>query len=253
MKRLRNLTKHSPDKSVYLFGRACSGFTIVELVIALFVSLMIMATVLSIYITQMRRYTAHDDLAGIQQNLRGALLLLPLEIRLAGCDPAEFHQAGITQATATRFGFSRDISGGAVNPNEADGNVLGANERIAYGFKVGVDANNDGIIDNGGSNWSGTGDLGRDIGSGMQPLAENIEAIEFNYFLSDGSTSLAPTNLNDIRQVQISLLARASTPTANYTNSRTYTTGSGTIWDPPDDNFKRRLIVTNIQLRNMGY
>lgn len=253
MKPLSLILQQKTGINGYRPGSASSGFTLVELMVALFVSLFIMAIVLTIYITQMQRYTSHDDIAGIQQNLRGALLLLPLEIRLAGCDPTGSNQAGITEATATRFRFTRDISGGLVNFNEADGDVNDANERIGYGFKVGVDTNNDGIIDHGDGNWSGTGELGRDTGGGMQPLADNIEAIEFNYFLSDGSTSLAPANLNDIRQVQISLLARAAHPTRGFTNSRSYTTGSGKTWDPPDDSYKRRLIVTNIQLRNMGY
>lgn len=249
---------HQPDlvpgRKFYHPHRASSGFTIVELVIALFVSLVIMAAVLTIYIAQMRKYTGNDDIAGIQQNLRGALLVLPLEIRLAGCDPTGSNAAGITEATSTRFGFTMDVSGNLVNDNEADGSI-DTNEEIVYGFKVGVDKEDDGIIDNGDTNWSGTGELGREVGGagGMQPLAENIQAIEFNYFLSDGSTSTEPANLNDIRQVQVSLLARASHPTTNYINTQTYTTGSGKTWEPPNDSYKRRLIITNIQLRNMGY
>lgn len=231
-----------------------SGFTLVELMIALFISSFIMVSVVLIYTTQIKNYTNHDDIAAIQQNLRGALLLLPLEIRLAGCDPTESNSARILEATATRFRFTRDISGGPASSNDADGDVGDSNEDIAYGFGVDVDTDEDGIVDNDDVNWSGVAALGRGTaGGGMQPLAENIEAIEFNYLLNDGTTTVSPANLNDIRQVQISLLARATRPSEGFVNTLTYTSGSGTVWNPPDDNFKRRLFITNIQLRNMGY
>lgn len=238
----------------YKCNRGESGFTLIELMIALFISTFIMVSVVLIYTTQTRNYSNHDDIAAIQQNLRGALLLLPLEIRLAGCDPTESNSARILEATSTRFRFTRDISGGPAGPNDADGDVGGTNEDIAYGYGVDIDTDGDGIVDNDDTNWSGVAALGRGTnGGGMQPLAENIEAIEFNFVLSDGSTSLAPANLNDIRQVQISLLARAANPSQDFVNTLTYTTGSGAVWNPPDDNFKRRLVITNIQLRNMGY
>ena len=64
-----------------------AGFTLVELMIALFISTLVMAAVVTIYTTQSRRFSEHDDLANIQQDLRGVLIKMPAEMRLAGCDP----------------------------------------------------------------------------------------------------------------------------------------------------------------------
>ncbi len=233
-----------------------AGFTLVELMIALLVSGFIMASVVSVYIAQSKSYSEQDDIANIQQDLRGALAILPMEIRLAGCDPTESNVAGILEATGSRFRFTMDVRGGATNPNSADGDVNDDSEDVAYGFGANVDTDNDGIVDNGGANWSGTGSLGRQIGGagGFQDLADNVEAMEFNYVLEDGSTSLAPANPARIRAVQVSLLARAANPASSgFLNTATYTTASGVVWDPPDDNFRRRLVVTTIQCRNMGY
>ena len=232
-----------------------AGFTLVELMIALFVSGLVMVAVVSVYTAQTRSYSQHDDVADIQQNLRGALAIMPMEIRLAGCDPEESNAPGIIEATRTRFRFTMDIRGDAANQNSGDGDVNDPGENIAFGFANGVDANNNGIVDNGGADWSSTDALRRHTGSGalnLQPIADNIEALEFNYILNNGTSTLAPGNLNDIRAVQVTILARTSNPAQNFLHTGTYTTASGAVWTPPQDAFRRRLIITTIQCRNMG-
>ena len=89
----------------------------------------------------------------------------------------------------------------------------------------------------------------------LDALADNVEAIEFNYILANGSTTLSPStsDLNEIRSVQVSLLARTSNPTPDFVHNASYTTASGAVWTPPQDNFRRRLILTTIHCRNLGY
>lgn len=249
------MIKTRNKKYIVQFKCREKGFSLVELMIAVFVSALVMAAVVSIYIAQSRGYSELDDVANIQQNLRGALIILPMEIRLAGSDPTESGVPGIMNATRTNFHFSMDLRGDIGSVNSGDGDVNDSDENIAFGFAAAVDTNNNGIIDNGGLDWSNTGSLGRQTGGagGLQPLADNIEALEFNYILNDGTTSVAPVNPSTIRAVQVSLLARAANPAQGYLNTNTYTTASGVVWDPPDDSFRRRLVVTNIQCRNMGY
>lgn len=235
-----------------LIGNEC-GFSLIELLIALFISGLVMAITVVIYISQSQNYSQLDDIANIQQDLRGALIILPIEIRQAGCDPTESNIPGIQVATKNQFWFSMDRGGNPVNNDLADGDTNDPGENVAFGLSVANDSNANGIVDNGGADWSGTGSLGRNIGGGFEELANNIEALEFNYVLNDGSTSLAPPNLNNIRAVQISILARAANPSQDYLNTHLYTSASGVVWNPPDDNFRRRLVITNIQLRNMGY
>jgi type IV pilus assembly protein PilW len=256
-----------------------TGFTLVELMIALVVSGLVMAAVVTVYVAQSRSYSERDDIANIQQDLRGALAIMPMEIRLAGFnmpeellpnseEPPEADEkkgpAVIVEATSTLFRFTIDTEGKDDEPNSADGNI-GPNEDIAYGFAPGVAGVNGVVV------IGGTASLGRHTGINalnLQPLADNVEALEFNYILDDGTATngsgiatatqanLAIATAEDrkkIRAVQVSILARAANPAQGFLNTSTYTTVSGVVWNPtPDDNFRRRLVVTNIQLRNMG-
>ena len=61
------------------------GFTLVELVIALLVSLVIMAGVSSVFISHSRQYSQQDDIAAMQQNLRGILLVMKFVDGRASC------------------------------------------------------------------------------------------------------------------------------------------------------------------------
>ena len=217
-----------------------TGFTLVELLIALVVSGLVMAAVVSVYTVQSRSYSERDDLANVQQDLRGVLTILPMEIRLAGCDPLESHVPKILTATSTNFRFTMDTKDvGSPRTNNPDRLVTG-DEDIAYNFAAGVPP--------------AAGVLGRQIDNagGFQPLAANIEAMEFNYILADGTTSLAPSDPNKIRAVQVSILARTVTRTQGFLNATPYRSASGAAWGPYNDNFRRRLVVTTIQCRNMG-
>ena len=249
-------------------ARQETGLTLVELMIALFISSLVMVAVVAIYHAQSRGYARHDDVADIQQNLRGALAILPREIRLAGCDPEDTGNPGILVATRNQLQFTLDVRGNAVNATSADGDTDDTDEDIGYTLTardnatnntVTADSDNNGIIDSGGADWTWgnniTPSLGRQTGGGggFQPLADNVEAIEFNYILADGTSTLAPSDPNDIRAVQVSLLARTTNATPEFANSTSYTTASGAVWTPPQDNYRRRLILTTINCRNLGY
>lgn len=252
-----------------------AGFTLVELLVAMAISGILISAIYSAYVFQQKSYVVQEQVAETQENLRASMIRLLSDIRQAGCDPTQTAGAGILEATATRFRFTADIGGGAVNLDEADGDTFDANENIAFGISrlalevpaggIIGDANNNGIADGGGVDWSIPGQLGRDSGDGvMQPAAELIDAVEFNYILADGTSTTAPVFLNDIRAVQISLLARGARPDpdANFFDSSTFTTASGRVWIPGDtngdgvrdvpDNFRRRFVIVTIKLRNMG-
>lgn len=224
-----------------------AGFSLVEMMVAIFISIITMTAVTVIYSTQTKSYTAHDEVAGIQQNLRGALAVVPMDIRSAGCNPREITpKPGFLAASDISLQFTRDIRGNSVNSNDGDGDVNDTDEIVTYSYAG--DTNGDGIFDGGGANWSGIASLNRN----GQPLANNIEALEFNYILDGGATTLNPPNLNAIRAVQVSILARVTEADSSFTQQNTYTSASGRNWTPPQDNFRRRFVITTIQCRNIG-
>lgn len=232
------------------------GFTLVEMMIAMVVSSLIMGAVYMAYTGQQKSYVMQEQVAEMQQNLRAATLRLYLDIRQAGCDPTEKAFAGVVVATATRLQFTSDIAGDPINANKGDGDLGDANENVTFGLAAADDVNGNGIADGGvaGADWSTSAPLGRDTGGGFQPIAENIEAVEFAYVLNDGTTTTAPADLNAIRVVQVTLLARSARPDPDgkFVDRSTYTTAAGTVWDPPDDHFRRRFLIITIKCRNLG-
>ena len=93
-------------------------------------------------------------------------------------------------------------------------------------------------------------------GGGAQPLAPNIEDLQFAYQLADDTWSNAPANPEDIRAVRINVLAR--------TRFEDHSPGqAGTIGQRPDiedhdvnnvtDGFRRRLLTSVVEVRNLGF
>jgi len=213
------------------------GFTVVELMIAIAVGGIVMGAVMTSFLSQHRSYLAQDEVVEMQQNARVAMDMLTRDIRSAGYDPNRLG-AGITVAAANNLVFTRE-------------DALPANglETIAYSlfdaFAAAAPPTNDGLVD----------DLALQVttaagtSAGRQVVAENIEQLEFRYLDEDGNVT---ATLADIRAIQISILAVASRPDQNFINTMTYTTASGAIWDPVDDNLRRRLLITTVQCRNLG-
>lgn len=260
------------------------GFTMVELMITLVITTVISGAVYAAYQVQQKSFVVQEQVAETQQNLRAAMVRLLAEIRPALCDPDPTGVAGtrILQATTTRFQFTTDIGGDPVNPNTGDGDTNDANENVTFGLADVDDGNGDGIVDGGGgaaTNWSVSAPLRRrdaltdnDFNNINPPpaIAEFIDALEFNYLVDDGTptgtftngsgtatasqTNNPIANPNDILAVQVSLLARGvrPDPDGKFVDRATYRTAAGVVWDPPDDNFRRRFVIVTIQLRNLG-
>ncbi|MGA2462885.1 MAG: hypothetical protein ABSH06_00835, partial [Thermodesulfobacteriota bacterium] len=72
------------------------------------------------------------------------------------------------------------------------------------------------------------------IGGGRQPLADNIENIQFEYFDAKGNPTVTPGN---IRMVKVTVNARTDMPDPQLKGG---------------DGYRRRQIASNIYLRNMG-
>lgn len=220
------------------------GYTLVELMLTVLISGLLSAAVYAAYVSQQRTYIAQEQVAEMQQNIRAALDTMIREIRMAGFDPTSTAGTGITTALSGQIEFTQDLN--------ADGDSNDDGEKIDFGFSAaaGNDVNRDGIPDTNGDVLSlGRQSCNAGACGGYQPIAENIQAIEFRYLDEDGA---ATATINKIRSVQISILARAGRSDPNFYNNMTYTAASGANWGPYNDNFRRRLLITNVQLRNVG-
>lgn len=233
-------------------GKSSKGFTLVELMLAIAISIFVLGAIYAAYSAQQRTYIVQEQVTAMQQNIRAALYTIVGDIRTAGYDPLSTAGAGITTASAGQISFTQDANG--------DGDTDDVGEMIDLGFSLADDAGRDGIpdIDADGDGIPDARPLGRQLGGagGYQAIAENIQAIEFRYLDSAGNATVI---INDIRAVQISILARAGEPDPNYLSTAvhdTYVAASGAIlWAPVagvTDNYRRRLLITTVQCRNIG-
>jgi type IV pilus assembly protein PilW len=218
------------------------GFTLIELLIATAIAGIVAGAIFTVFQSQQKSYLIQDQVAEMQQNIRAAMYIMVREIRMAGYDPYGDSGAGITSAAEKTFTFTLVADDDNYdNDNDTITDEIGELKTIQYDL---YDAYSDG--DN---------DIGRQVGSSSsskRAVAENIEEIEFFYTLADGSSTTAPANPDEIRSVQIAILARAEHEDSKFSNSRNYITPSGANWGPYNDGFRRRLLSTTVKCRNMG-
>ena len=225
------------------------GFTLVELIVAMAVTLVVMAAIFVTYKSQQDSYVSQEQVAEMQQNLRAAFYMMARDIWMAGYDPTGDAGGGMVVANANNINFTMDITGGendAINndgdsqtdePDEHyDGVITNPGDDITYSL---VDLDGDGDLD-----------LVRNDLSGNQILANNIDWLDFEYLDWQGNVT---ATLGEIRSIQITLVARAGRTDREFTNNRVYQNQQGTrSYTAPGDNFRRRVLSTTIRCRNMG-
>lgn len=233
------------DRSSRLFiPNNASGFSLLELIMVVALSGLISGAAYAFYNSQIKTRVTQDRVVDMQQNIRSAMLIMGDDIRMAGYDPMGVTGAAITLASADALSFSMGLDGDANGmDDDGDGTVDEADEApltesISYTL---ADMDSD-----------GDQDIFRGLNGGAGVMiAENVEAWEFNYVLSDGSFESAPSDASDIIAVRVALLMRASRPDAEFTNRSTYA-GYTRTWGPYNDGYRRRLLRRTIRCRNRG-
>jgi type IV pilus assembly protein PilW len=228
------------------------GFTLIEVLVAIAMAGVVMAGIYSFSSSQQRSYFIQEQVAYTQQSLRAAMDLMEREIRTAGCDPKRRSVAGIHTANPSAIRITMDITGGETDKldNDGDGSVDEADE-AKFGDGDTNDVNEDVTYSLYPSN--GILKLGRKSPStaNNQPVAENIDALDFVYLDKDGNPT---TNLEEIRSVQIALVARAGRGDPRYKDTAIYRNQQGTVILPQqNDNFRRKLLTAQVYCRNLAF
>lgn len=222
-----------------------SGYSLIELLIAIAVGSVILTLVVGFLYSQQQIHVTHNAVVDMQQGARTALTLMTREIRMAGYDPTGSAGAEIEQADVDSFTFTTDSDGNGTLM--VDSTTWEPNERIRYAINT-------------------NGDLGRATGAGnLNAIAYNVDALEFVYLdengnrLDDGSGNVALANIENIRAVQISLIARSGgdAPPALFLGGVDNTIYENLQAEPiftpdNDDRFRRIILYSTAMLRNMG-
>lgn len=216
----------------YRFRNTKQGFTLVELMITLLLSIVVSAGIYYSYTNQQKIYRHQEAVVDMQQNLRGGLFMLSQELRMAGYDPNSAGGFAIVNATPTVLNFTQDLDG--------DGVPGGLNENITLTFNPPI--------------LPATGNITRNTGGGAQPFIDNVDFLELAYTLEDGTVTLNPPAgfFDEIISIQVAMLVRSPLQELNIFNNLPYTSDFGTAVPgaPFNDNFRRRMLNTTIQCRN---
>ena len=169
-----------------------SGFTLVELLIAMTIGLVILTALSSTFLMQRKIYNVQEQIVEMVQTARAAIDMMTREIRMAGYDPTGAGFAGIPY-NSSQLQIVTDLDG--------NGNTTDSNENIIYTYDA--------------ANLQ----IDRNIGGGNQPFAEDIQSFTFDYLDSAGS---ATTITADIRQIRITITARTTKADADYSANNGY-------------------------------
>jgi prepilin-type N-terminal cleavage/methylation domain-containing protein len=209
-------------KTIEVKMRESDGFTLVEFLVAMVISLIVMSSIYSVYRSQQKSYVAQEQVAVMHQNLRAGMTMITKDIRTAGYDPTRSLGTGIILADSDQLQFSRIVESGSTDV-----------ETITYLYD------------------SGTLTLRRN----NQTVADNIEALDFVYLDSSGVTT---ASLPDIRAIQVTMVARTGKGDQGYVNSDIYYNQMGDqVYPPPgspapNDNIRRNSLTREIKCRNLG-
>lgn len=183
------------------------GFTLIELLIAMAVSSIVMAMIISAFGSQQKAHVTQQQVVDMQQNIRAAMYLMESEIRMAGYDPTENAGAGIQTAGPGSINLTMDITGGETDgiDNDNDGLVDAADvaDESRYGDGDTGDSNENITYSLFDIDGDGDNDLRRADPTVVPAvpalptehfLAENIEALGFAYAYDDDNNGQLDTS-----------------------------------------------------------
>jgi len=192
------------------------------------------------FVQQQRVATQQAQVTEARQNARLSLDGMIEEIREAGFDPGGLAGAGIKEADAGHIRFTRDLNcNGSLASSTPKRNVTDTtSEDIAY------------VLNTTTQILGRRGYLDNQLSGGTQPVASNIIGLHFCYMLSTNLSgactfSPPPSDLPNIRAVQITLTARAAAPDAKYI-------------DPDPNNsaqyrhYRKATLTSLVRMRNLG-
>jgi type IV pilus assembly protein PilW len=249
------------------------GFTIIELLVAMAISLVVMAAIYSTYRSQQASYIVQDQVSIAQQNLRAAMYSITREIRTAGFNPTQIggNLFEIKEATDTAITFTADNGAGA----NANNGTLEGDETIRYflsgtdlmrqvggtaaqklaenieaiGFAYAFDATGDGVMDTSGNNiiWA-VGGLNVSLDTDNNGVIDVSDDTD-NDDIIDGTALATVPLITQIKSVRVWMLARTPQQIRSYQDANRYVVGRSVI--TPQAGFMYRLVMETVKCRNM--
>ena len=215
-----------------------SGFTLIEILVALALAAMAMAAVYTTYVSQQKSYAVQQGVAEMQGNLRAAMHLMITELRAAGLDPTRKAKAAIKSVaewdttpdpdTPASIRFTADL-----DRNESISTAEDDSEDVTY------------TLDIANKNLTRTSGDG-----GPEVVAPNIEVLDLVFLDKDNNTT---TTASDVASIQITLVARSPNKDNAYSTDFSYTNLQGTTRTIAGDGYRRTSLSSQVYCRNAAY
>jgi type IV pilus assembly protein PilW len=237
--------------------RCDKGFTLIEMMVAIAIFSIALTTIYALFSNQVKASNTNREVVAMQQNVRAALSFMERDIRMAGFDPTGSSAAGIVIANGARLQFQID---------QNQNGTIDAGETITYALDN-CDADGDGIADGTPCNLGRDNDAdGNGTADSFQPLARNIDALNFDYFDADGNNitnkGVTPwvvpaAQIAAIQSIQVSIVGRSGAAIPAFffrqRDNRNYANRSNDVILPAQaDNFRRMQATTEVDCRNLG-
>ncbi len=134
------------------------GVTLIELLVVLVISGIVIGGIYRVFISQTRAYTVQDQVAEIQQDVRGAMEILVRDIRMAGYMPRNFDSA-------------------TINNNPIQSPLSDTGITVSYEHNGATYTATYALV----AQANGTQSLTRTVGGAPETLLNNVEALTFSY------------------------------------------------------------------------
>jgi type IV pilus assembly protein PilW len=179
-----------------------AGYTLVEVVLALGLSLVTMSVLYSLYVTELNAQIVREHRLDMQQTARIVMDLVTREIMMAGYDPAGRNRDA--DESNDFHGIMVDEKGLHIKADlNGNGSLGDSNESILY------------------SHDPSTLMLRRNTGGGNQPFGEDIEAFHVNLIDRWG---IPTTNASEVSQVELMITARSPISDPKFVKNGGYRT-----------------------------
>ncbi len=182
------------------------GFTLVELLIAVTISIVLMGGVVAIFTTANTTYSGESIKAGAREDARAAFDMMVTELAMAGFDPTQstnftafsISSPAVVNPTiqASQVRIFMDLPTNPTDVTTADGTItIGSNEDLTYGL------------------------VGMNLQRNGQTIIPNVTALSFTYRDANGANLgdangavTATATAANIMEIDVSMTVQASAP-----------------------------------------
>ena len=243
-------------KNYFFIGNRQSGFTLVEIMLAITLSLILIAGVIQVYLSSKTSFQVQGQLSRLQENQRISIEFLQRDVRQAGFVPFDRAPIPLNSRIAVQDGggnasdtITVQYTSGTDCLGQTTPNGIAINEYF-------ID------VDDQGNSLNRLMCRGNGNPNTPQPIADGINNMQIllgRDTVSSNNTIQMPSadfyvnrttvaSMTDVVSIRIALLVQSEQAIRKQNMDQTFTLLDAVV--TPSDRFKRQVVTTTIPIRN---